>query len=78
MTNFLNKPLLSSLLSFMQTQDPNGEWSEAIDNLDDITKQDVTYILEVLTNWINDGLEVTPRIQEYINYLNELLEGDNK
>jgi hypothetical protein len=62
----------------MQLHDPNGEWLEATDNLDDIQPADVIRILEVLTNWIEYGLKVTPQIQEYIDYLNELLEGDSK
>jgi hypothetical protein len=46
----------------MQSQDKNGTWLEASEDEKD-------YILETLTEWVNDGLEINPRIQGYIDYL---------
>jgi hypothetical protein len=48
----------------MQSQDKNGTWLEASEN-------EKVYILETLTEWINDGLEVTPRVKGYIEYLSK-------
>jgi hypothetical protein len=46
----------------MQSQDKNGTWLEA-------TIDEKDYILETLTEWVNEGLEVTPRVKGYIDYL---------
>lgn len=59
--------LLRSVLNFMAIQDPNGDWDE-LDPMD-ATTEDLQYLLDTLTEWINDGLEITPRVQGYIDYL---------
>lgn len=57
-----NVSTFQSILNFMQSQDKNGIWLEA-------TEDEKEYILATLQEWIIDGLEVTPRIQGYIDYL---------
>jgi hypothetical protein len=57
-----NITTFQSILNFMQSQDRNGTWLEASEGEKD-------YILSTLNEWINDGLEINPRIQGYIDYL---------
>ena len=54
-----------SILNFMQSEDKNGNWHNT-------TINEADYILETILNWIEDGLTLTPRIQGYINYLNNI------
>lgn len=57
-----NITTFQSLLNFMQSQDSQGTWLEASEDEKD-------YILSTLNEWIMDGLEVTPRVSGYIEYL---------
>lgn len=66
-----NLALLRQLLSFMSIKDPNGDWDE-LDAVD-ATKQDLIYLLAVLTEWISEGLEITPIVKEDIEYLNQII-----
>jgi hypothetical protein len=54
-----------SILAFMESEDPNGTWYEA-------TEWESAYILATLQEWLDDGLELTPRVQEYIDYLKSI------
>jgi hypothetical protein len=54
--------MFKSIINFMQSEDPNGTWYEA-------TEEESAYILETIHNWLDDGLELTPRVQSYIDYL---------
>lgn len=51
------------ILRFMQDNDRNGDWLTA-------DKHEAPYIRRVLIDWIEtSGLEVTPRVQGYLDYL---------
>jgi hypothetical protein len=54
--------MFKSIINFLQTEDKNGTWYEA-------TEEESVYILETIYNWLDDGLQLTPRVQEYIDYL---------
>lgn len=56
--------LYQSILRFMQSEDPNGDWLDTPE-----TQLYKEYILSVINFWLSDGLEMTPRIQYYIEYL---------
>lgn len=57
-----NVSTFQSILNYMQSQDRNGTWLEASESEKD-------YILSTLNEWIMDGLEATPRVKGYIEYL---------
>lgn len=49
---------------FMQDEDPNGDWL-------DTPESEKPYVRETLQSWANDGLEVTPKVQKYMDYLED-------
>lgn len=57
------------ILRFMQESDRNGDWLTAKAT----NKLDVSVVLNTLQEWAKDGMEVTPRIQQYIDYLEGLM-----
>lgn len=56
--------MFESVKNFMNQEDRNGSWLEA-------TEEEKGYMLETINNWLEDGLELTPRVDGYIQYLKE-------
>lgn len=67
MTNQTYK--LAAILDFFTLQDPAGDWSEL--EAADATKADISFMYDTLTEWITEGLEVTPKVQDYLDFLKE-------
>ena len=64
--------MLKSVINFMNQEDKNGEWFEFYNeyqNGEVDFDYVVDYLHETLFVWMEDGLELTPRIDGYVDYL---------
>lgn len=59
---------LEQIKRFMQQQDPNGSWLDA-------GESDTSYMYDTLNKWVDDGLEDTPRVRQYMAWLRTDLSG---
>jgi hypothetical protein len=60
----MNEPF-KSLLKFMEQEDRNGDWINA-------TIEESETILSTILEWVSEGLDLTPRIQGYIDFLSTI------
>lgn len=60
---------LAAILDFFTLQDPAGDWDEL--DAADATKADIMFLFDTLNYWISEGLEVTPKVKEYLAFLKE-------
>ena len=54
--------MFEEIKKFMHQQDRNGDWLAC-----DINEAE--YMFNTINDWLQDGLELTPQIQDYLGYL---------
>lgn len=60
--------MFEQIKRFMMQEDRNGTWNEC-------TEAEMSYVYETLNDWIDDGLEETPRVRTYMEWLRTELSG---
>lgn len=61
--------MFDEIKRFMQRIDGNGDWENA-------ERDEVNYMYEVMTQWIDDGMTVTASVENYMLALERMIMDD--
>lgn len=63
--------MFNEIKAYMQRIDGNGDWENA-------ERDEVSYMYEVMNQWIDDGMTVTTRVEFYMLALERMIMDDGK